>query len=123
MAYPGNYGYIPETLAGDGDPLDILLISDYALHPLTIVNVKIIGVLMTEDEKGSDEKIISVPSEKVDPNYKKINNYTDLPTYTLSKIKHFFKHYKDTEKNKWVKVGDFKDKDEALKIYYDSLKN
>ena len=68
MAYPGNYGYFPNTLAGDGDPLDVLVISEYALHPGTIINVKIVGVLLTKDEKGSDEKIIAVPAPTVDPN-------------------------------------------------------
>ena len=121
MAYPGNYGYIPNTLSGDGDPLDIIMISDYSLYPGTLVKAKIIGVLFTTDEKGADEKIIAVPSKNVDPNYTHINSYIDLPKWTLSKITHFFKHYKDTEENKWVKVGEFKGPDEAFKIYQTAM--
>ena len=123
MSYPGNYGYIPNTLSGDGDPLDILLISDYQIFPGTIVNVRIIGVLLTEDEKGKDEKIIAVPSDGVDPTYSEINNFSDLSKVTLSKIRHFFNHYKDIEKDKWVKVNGFKDRSEALQVYIKSKIN
>jgi inorganic pyrophosphatase len=117
MSYPGNYGYFPNTLSGDGDPLDVLMISDYPIYPGILVEVKIIGVLLTTDEKGPDEKVIVVPSEKVDPNYTHVNNYTDLPMVTVSKIRHFFEHYKDTESEKWVKVEEFKDREEAIQIY------
>ena len=121
MSYPGNYGYIPDTLSGDGDPLDILMICEYPIYPGTIVQAKIIGVLLTKDEKGNDEKILAVPAPLVDPNYSHIQNYTDLPKWTLSKIKHFFKHYKDTEDNKWVEVKEFKGKTEAMKVYQKSI--
>ncbi|MBM10168.1 MAG: inorganic pyrophosphatase [Magnetovibrio sp.] len=121
MAYPGNYGYIPNTKAGDGDPLDVLLISEYALYPMTTIKVNIIGALLTEDEKGMDEKLIAIPIEKVDPNYKGVNDIEDLPVYTLSKIKHFFNHYKDMEKNKWVKVGEFKNKQFAEELIKQSI--
>ena len=121
MAYPGNYGFIPNTLSGDGDPLDILMICEYPLYPGTIVKAKIIGVLFTTDEKGEDEKIIAVPAPKIDPHYSNIHNYTDLPKWTLSKIKHFFKHYKDTEENKWVKVKEFKGKVEAMQVYHKAI--
>ena len=76
--YPANYGYIPNTLAGDGDPLDILVVCDYTLHPGIIIESKIIGVLVMEDEKGFDEKIIAVPSKSVDKSYQHIHNITDL---------------------------------------------
>ena len=121
MSYPGNYGYFPNTLSGDGDPLDVLMISDYPIYPGILVEVKIIGVLLTTDEKGADEKIIAVPSEKVDPNYININNYTDLPLATVSKIRHFFEHYKDTESEKWVKVEEFKDREDAIQIYTEAV--
>jgi inorganic pyrophosphatase len=121
MAYPGNYGYFPNTLSGDGDPLDVLLISDYAIYPGTIINVKIIGVLQTEDEKGQDEKIIAVPTENIDPSYKNINDIKDLPVYTCNKIRHFFEHYKDMEPNKWVKIQNFEDSKKAEEIYKKSL--
>ena len=108
MLYPGNYGYIPNTLGGDGDPLDILVLCDYQLYPGTIIECKVIGVLLMEDEKGIDEKIISVPSESVD----------------LNKIKHFFEYYKMNDKNKWCKVDDFKSKEHAIKLIQKySIKN
>ena len=123
MAYPGNYGFFPNTLAGDGDPLDVLMICDYAIYPGIYVKVKIIGVLLTKDEKGDDEKIIVVPSFPVDPNYTNINDLTDLPKWTQSKIKHFFKHYKDTESNKWVQVKGFEGREKAIEIYKNSKQN
>ena len=104
MLYPGNYGYIPNTLAGDGDPLDILMVCDYPIYPGIIVNTKIIGVLIMEDEKGIDEKVIVVPSPEVDQNYKDVNELEDLPKVTISKIKHFFQHYKDNEKKNGVRL-------------------
>ena len=123
MSYPGNYGYFPNTLSGDGDPLDVLLICEYPIYPGILVKVKIIGVLLTTDEKGEDEKIIVVPSASVDPNFSNINNYSDLPQWTLSKIRHFFEHYKDTENNKWVQVKDFKEREAAIQIYKQSVDN
>ena len=121
LVYPSNYGFVPNTIAGDGDPLDVLLISDYKLFPNTIIEAKIIGVLLTEDEKGEDQKIIAVPSNKVDPRYNNINNFDDLDSNKLDKIVHFFKNYKTLDEKRWVKVTDYKDKDYALKIYKSSL--
>ena len=122
MLYPGNYWYIPNTLAGDGDPLDILLVCDYPIYPGVIIKTKIIGVLIMNDEKGKDEKIIVVPSEEVDTNYKDINELKDLPLGTVTKIEHFFQHYKDNETAKWCKVDGFKDSEFAMQIYKESLK-
>jgi len=116
MGYPGNYGYVPNTISGDNDPIDVLMISDYTIYPGTIIRVKIIGVLLTTDENGDDEKILAVPSNNVDPQYNEINFHTDLPKYTLSKIKHFFEHYKDTDKHKWVHVKDFANRDVAIEL-------
>ena len=90
MAYPGNYGYIPNTLAGDGDPLDVLLICDHPLFPTSRVNIKVIGLLKTEDEKGQDEKLIAVPSTSVDPNYREINEISDMPETHLVEDQAFF---------------------------------
>ena len=123
MLYPGNYGYIPETLSGDGDPLDILLLCDYPIYPGTIVKVKVIGVLLTTDEKGADEKLIAVPDDSVDHSSISINSLSDIGNHVLSKIKHFFKHYKDNENNKWVQVGEFKDRQETIEIIEKSKKN
>lgn len=120
MCYPGNYGFVPNTLSGDGDPLDILLISDYQLYPGVIIKARIVGVLLTEDEKGDDEKMIMVPHNSVDPSYNEITDYTDLPKITLSKIRHFFTHYKDNEENKWVRVKGFMDRDYAIGVYENS---
>jgi len=122
MLYPGNYGYIPNTLSGDGDPLDILLICDYGIYPGVIVNVKVIGVLETCDEKGDDEKLIAVPSYHVDKNYNNINSLDTLGDFYKNKIKHFFEHYKDNEDSKWVTVKEFGGTDRALDIYNESKK-
>jgi len=128
MLYPGNYGYIPKTLSGDGDPLDILLMCDYPIYPGTVISVKVIGVLITTDEKGEDEKLIAVPGNNVDSSSTTIENLSDLGKHILIKIKHFFQHYKDNDVNKWIIVGDFKDKKSTLGIiniakkrYLDSL--
>lgn len=120
MQYMGNYGYIANTLSEDKDPIDCLMLCEYPLYPMTLVTVRIIGVLMMEDESGKDEKLLVVPITKIDPNYSEINNYTDLPQSLLLKIKHFFEHYKDTEVNKWVKIDDFYDKDKAVEVFKDS---
>jgi inorganic pyrophosphatase len=122
MAYPGNYGYIPKTLARDGDPIDVLMISDCKIYPMTLVQVKIIGVLKMKDEKGYDEKILVAPDSTIDPYYEDMNDINDVPKHLLSKIKHFFEHYKDTEPNKWVKIEGFGDKIEAVKLYENSKK-
>lgn len=121
MAYPGNYGYIDNTLSEDGDPIDVLLVCDFPLQPLSLISIKIIGVLMMTDEKGQDEKLIAVPTSDVDPDSEDINTLEDLPKSLLNKIKHFFEHYKDTEKNKWVKVDEFKNAKEAMDIYQESI--
>ena len=123
MMYPGNYGYIPNTLSGDGDPLDALLLTKYSLLPGSIIKVKLIGVLYTTDESGRDEKLLCVPCEKVDMDYKNINSINDIPQITLDKIKHFFTHYKDNDKNKWVKVDKFGDKEEAQVVLDKSEKD
>lgn len=117
MLYPGNYGYIPNTLSGDGDPLDILLVCDYAIYPGTVVEVKVIGILLTADEKGKDEKLIAVPSNSVDASFKDINTLDDLGTMIKKRIYHFFEHYKDIDDNKWVKIEGFRNTEEALDIY------
>ena len=120
MLYPGNYGFIPNTLSGDGDPLDILLLTEYSIIPGCIIKVRIIGVLYTIDEKGKDEKLLAVPSSNLDSNYDDIETLKDLSSITLKKIKHFFTHYKDNDKNKWVNVYDFGDSSLAYNSYLNS---
>lgn len=122
MAYPGNYGYIPNTLARDGDPIDVLMITDYKIYPMALVRVKIIGVLKMKDEKGYDEKLIVVPDKSIDPYYVDFNDIKDVPKHMLAKVKHFFEHYKDTEPKKWVEVEEFAGREEAVKLYLESVK-
>ncbi|WP_039458847.1 inorganic diphosphatase [Candidatus Jidaibacter acanthamoebae] len=122
MFYPCNYGFIPNTLSGDGDPADVLVISSYPVVPGSVINAKPIGVLITEDEKGKDEKILAVPSPKVDLAYANINSYKDLPEIIIQKISHFFENYKSLEKGKWVKVTGWEDVDIAKKIINEAIK-
>jgi len=117
FAYPFNYGYIIDTLGGDGDPLDAVVICNRSLLPTCFINCKIIGALITSDENGQDEKILLVPDDKIDPYNTNIKNYTDLDQHTIEEIKYFFEHYKDLEKNKFVKVENFVDNNIAVDIY------
>lgn len=121
FAYPFNYGYITHTLGGDGDPLDAVVICDRSLLPTCTIKCKIIGALITNDEKGKDEKIILVPNDNIDPYNKKINNITDLDDHTLDEIKYFFTHYKDLEQGKFINVEDFVSFDVAYEIYNKSI--
>ena len=121
MHYPGNYGYIPNTLADDKDPLDIMVISEFACYPNIIMKCRIIGVLITEDEKGFDEKILAVPDISVDPSHTNIINYTDLDKHIIDKIEYFFTHYKSNEPNKWIKIHSFENAEKATEIYNKSL--
>ena len=104
MHYPCNYGYIPMTLADDGDPVDVLVITPFALMPGVVVRCRPIGMLKMEDESGRDTKLLSVPIDKLTPLYRQIETARDLPEVMLSQITHFFQHYKDLEPGKWVKI-------------------
>ncbi len=115
MYYPFNYGFVPNTLAEDGDPVDVLVISDWPAAVGSVVRARVIGMLEMEDESGKDTKVIAVPHEKIDPSYANIGDISDLPDALKNKIKHFFEHYKELEPGKWVKVKEFKGKEEALK--------
>lgn len=121
MFYPGNYGYIPNTLANDGDAMDVLMLSETSIYPMTVIKVRIIGILCMEDEAGKDDKLIVVPDTLINPEYEKIHDLCHVPTIILDKIKHFFTHYKDTEPNKWVKVKGFENAQTAMKIYEQSI--
>jgi inorganic pyrophosphatase len=109
MRYPGNYGFIPHTLSGDGDPCDVIVANTRAIAPGAVMSCRIVGVLLMEDEAGEDEKLLAVPSEKLTKRYEAVKNYTDLPEITLQQIEHFFAHYKDLEPGKWVKLLGWKD--------------
>jgi len=123
MHYPANYGFVPHTLSDDGDPADVLVITDSILAPGCLIKSKLIGVLIMEDESGIDEKLIAVPHEKIDPLMAEVNTLEDLPSHLLKKIKNFFETYKMLEPNKWVKVKEFKGPEEAEKILEDAIKN
>jgi inorganic pyrophosphatase len=123
MFYPANYGFVANTLSDDGDPADILVISEYPLYPGCYIKSRLIGVLMMEDESGIDEKLIAVPADKIDPTYSAIRDIDDLPEHTLNKIKNFFETYKMLEPNKWVKVTGFKGKKEAQEILSKAIEN
>ena len=119
MYYPANYGFIPQTLAQDGDPLDALVVGAVPVIPGSVIRCRPIGVLMMEDESGIDEKILMMPVDKLNPFLHNIKNHTDLPPYLLEQITHFFEHYKDLEKNKWVKVTGYENADKAAALISD----
>jgi inorganic pyrophosphatase len=116
MTYPCNYGFIPHTLSLDGDPVDVLVVGRRPLMPGCVVAVRPIGVLLMEDDKGQDEKILAVPAHRLHPFFDDVEEYTDLPAILLEQIKHFFEHYKDLEKGKWVKVHGWGNKAKAVEL-------
>lgn len=115
MYYPAHYGFIPHTKADDGDPVDVLVVDPYPLIPGVVIQVTPIGMLVMEDEKGMDEKIIAVPHKSLNPFYK-IETYQDLPEEICKQIEHFFTHYKDLEKNKWVKISHWSGPEETKQL-------
>jgi inorganic pyrophosphatase len=120
MKYPFNYGFIPDTLSEDGDPLDIVILTEDELLPGCAIKCQILGYLDTTDDDGNDPKIIVRPITKIDPTMENASNlYNALPNHTLKKIKYFFQHYKDLE-NKFVNVGEFYNKDAAIQVFTDS---
>jgi inorganic pyrophosphatase len=121
MRYPGNYGFVPNTLSDDGDPVDVIIASTRAITPGAVMNCRPIGVLKMSDEAGGDEKILAVPTSKLTRRYENVKNYTDLPAITLDQIKHFFEHYKDLETEKWVKVDGWGDADEAKRLILEAI--
>ena len=110
MFYPCNYGYVPHTLAYDGDPTDVLVVSPYALISGSVVRCRPVGILKMTDESGEDSKIIAVPHDKM---YSDVKNLKDVPNFLLDQLAHFFKNYKDLEKDKWVNIKGWGDIDEA----------
>src|ERR1043165_838092 len=104
MRYPCNYGYVPHTLCGDGDPLDAMVVMPVRLIPGCVINCRPIGLLLMKDEAGADEKLLVVPNGKVTPLYKDVDTLRQMPPPILDQIAHFFEHYKDLEKGKWVKI-------------------
>ncbi|NNM71674.1 inorganic diphosphatase [Enterovirga aerilata] len=121
MRYPGNYGFIPHTLSGDGDPCDVLVANTRAIVPGAVINVRPIGVLLMEDDGGQDEKIVAVPTTKLTRRYENVASYKDMPEITIQQIEHFFAHYKDLEPGKWVKILHWADADEAKRIISEAI--
>ncbi|MDO9237474.1 MAG: inorganic diphosphatase [Aquabacterium sp.] len=113
MHYPCNYGYVPQTIAPDGDPVDVLVITPFPLLPGVVIPSRPLGILKMEDEAGGDSKIVAVPTEKICAMYAHIKTLDDLPELLIKQIKHFFEHYKDLEPGKWVKVTGWEGMEEA----------
>ena len=121
MHYPCNYGYIPHTLSGDGDPVDVLVISPFALNTGVVLRCRPVGMLRMEDEAGEDTKLLAVPIDKLTSLYKDVRSPADLPESVLAQIAHFFQHYKDLEPGKWVKVAGWVGPQEAKKEILDGV--
>lgn len=113
MFYPGNYGFVPHTLAEDGDPIDVIVVGPASVVPGAVIRCRPVGALMMEDEHGPDEKIIAVPVDALHPFYTDVRTYQDLPQILCDQIAHFFRHYKDLETGKWVNLARWADADEA----------
>lgn len=116
MYYPAHYGFIPHTLADDGDALDALVVCQWDVVPGAVLPARPVGVLIMEDEKGMDEKLVMVPADSLHPMYRDVKSTDDLPKILLDQINHFFEHYKDLEKNKWVKIKEWADADTARRL-------
>ncbi|AIK95585.1 inorganic diphosphatase [Candidatus Odyssella acanthamoebae] len=121
MYYPCNYGFIPHTLSADGDPLDVLVYCDERLISGCVISVRPIGVLIMEDEAGQDEKLLAVPVKQVSPIHANKESYQDIPEIKLQQIAHFFSHYKDLEKNKWVKVIGWEGVETAQRVIEEAI--
>jgi inorganic pyrophosphatase len=123
MHYPTNYGYVPKTLSGDGDPVDVLVITPVPLYPGVVVPCRAIGILKMQDESGEDGKVLAVPTDKILSLYTQWQKPEDLNPLRLKNIQHFFEHYKDLEPGKWVKVIGWEGKEAAHKEILDGIAN
>jgi inorganic pyrophosphatase len=121
MTYPCNYGYVPHTLCDDGDPLDVLVITPHALISGSVIRCRPVAVLTMEDESGEDDKILSVPVDSITQEYLHIKNHTDFPEIVIERIEHFFSHYKDLAKGKWVKINGWENAKQACKVINKSV--
>jgi len=121
MRYPCNYGFIPHTLADDGDPVDVLLANRTPIMPGAVVRCRPLGVLIMEDEAGMDEKLLMVPVDKLHPFYKDVKSYDELPQIFLDQIAHFFQHYKDLEAGKWVKIVGWEGPEKAASLIQEGV--
>jgi inorganic pyrophosphatase len=123
MHYPCNYGYVPHTLSDDGDPIDVLVITPFALQPGVVVRCRPLGVLDMQDEAGGDQKLLAVPVDKILPWYKHWRSPDDIAPERLAQIRHFFEHYKDLESGKWVKIVGWKGPDRARELLIEAVAN
>ena len=121
MFYPANYGFIPHTLADDGDPLDVLVITPYPVQPGSVIRCRPVGVLNMEDEAGGDAKLIAVPHDKLTQAYTNVKDIDDVPQLLRDQIQHFFENYKTLEPGKWVKVQDWANAEAARKAVEESV--
>ena len=121
MRYPCNYGYVPQTLCGDGDPADVLVVLPLPLVPGSVVRCRPVGVLKMEDDGGVDAKVVAVPVSKLTPLYDKVQTTDDLPELLMKQTVHFFEHYKDLEDGKWVKLDGWGNAAEAKRIILDAI--
>lgn len=121
MIYPCNYGFIPNTLADDGDPVDVLVASPIPVIAGAMVRCRPIGMLAMRDEAGEDTKILAVPVDQLHPFYKAISSYRQLPEILLEQIGHFFAHYKDLEPGKWAELGEWKEAGEAERVILEAI--
>ena len=117
MRYPCNYGFVPNTLAEDGDPLDVLVLTPVPIQSRALICVRAVGMIEMEDEVGEDSKILAIPIIKVCQAYESIQSLKDISSLLLDTISHFFEHYKDLEPNKWTKVKGWKDKEVAKREF------
>ena len=122
MFYPANYGFIPHTLADDGDPLDVLVVTPYPVQAGSVIRCRPVGVLNMEDEAGGDAKLVAVPHDKLTTAYQGVQDIEDLPVLLRDQIKHFFENYKTLEPGKWVKVQGWANAAEARKAIEESVK-
>lgn len=123
MSYPANYGFVPNTLSGDGDPCDVLVVTPFPIPVGVLIRSRALGVLFMEDDGGKDTKIIAVPILKLCPMYENIKKLDDLPLLLRNQIKHFFEHYKDLEQGKWSKIQGWGDENAALLELQNGVKN
>jgi inorganic pyrophosphatase len=122
MFYPGNYGFIPHTKSADGDPCDVIVAGQVPVVPGAVIRCRPIGALVMKDEAGLDEKILAVPVDALHPFYSNVLSYEDLPPILTEQIAHFFQHYKDLEKSKWVTIVEWVGPVEAEKLIVEAIR-
>ena len=121
MFYPGNYGFIPHTLSGDGDPVDVVVVGQTPVVPGAVIRCRPVGVLLMEDNAGTDEKVIAVPVDSLHPFYSGVKNYDQLPPILTQQVAHFFQHYKDLEPGKWAKINGWGDCEKAAQMIVEGI--